>query len=107
MAERLKLTGIGKHFGAIRALDGVSLSIGSTDPLDYEYLKKVGELARRSNAAWLGERLAEVGVDVLRSETVRDDVDAIVTAIDRATDDGAALIVVTGGLGQQIISRHG
>ena len=27
MAERLKLTGIGKHFGAIRALDNVSLSI--------------------------------------------------------------------------------
>ena len=33
MAERLKLTGIGKHFGAIRALDNVSLSIGKGEVL--------------------------------------------------------------------------
>ena len=52
-----------------------------------------------TNAAWLGERLAEVGVDVARSETVRDDVGAIAHALDRAFADGAALIVVTGGLG--------
>ena len=52
-----------------------------------------------TNAAWLGERLAEVGVDVRRSETVGDDADAIATAIERAYADGAAVVVVTGGLG--------
>ena len=52
-----------------------------------------------TNAAWLGERLAEVGVDVRRSETVGDDVAAIADALRRAYDGGAALVVVTGGLG--------
>ncbi len=52
-----------------------------------------------TNAAWLGERLAEVGVDLQRSETVRDDADAIAGALDRAYADGAAVVVVTGGLG--------
>ena len=52
-----------------------------------------------TNAAWLGERLAEAGVDVQRSETVGDDVGRIATAIERAYADGAALVVVTGGLG--------
>ena len=31
--ERLKLTGIGKHFGAIRALDGVTLTLGPGEVL--------------------------------------------------------------------------
>ena len=52
-----------------------------------------------TNAAWLGERLAEVGLDVRRSETVGDDVDEIATALERAYADGAAVVVVTGGLG--------
>lgn len=77
-------------FASLPTMTGLLLTVGD------EIL--LGQIVN-TNAAWLGERLAEVGVDVLRSETVRDDVDAIVTAIDRATDDGAALIVVTGGLG--------
>ena len=52
-----------------------------------------------TNAAWLGERLADAGVDVRRSETVGDDHAEIVAAIERATADGAHVIVVTGGLG--------
>ncbi len=52
-----------------------------------------------TNAAWLGERLAAAGVDLQRSETVGDDRDQILGAIDRATDAGARVIVVTGGLG--------
>ena len=52
-----------------------------------------------TNAAWLGERLAEVGVDVRRSETVGDDEAEIAAAFDRATADGARVVVVTGGLG--------
>lgn len=52
-----------------------------------------------TNAAWLGERLAAAGLDVRRAETVGDDVDAIVAALERAYADGAAVVVVTGGLG--------
>ena len=52
-----------------------------------------------TNAAWLGERLAGAGVDLRRAETVGDDVEAIATALERAYADGAAVVVVTGGLG--------
>lgn len=52
-----------------------------------------------TNAAWLGERLADAGVDVRRSETVGDDVATIAASLERAYADGAALVVVTGGLG--------
>ena len=52
-----------------------------------------------TNAAWLGEHLAAAGVDVRRSETVGDDHADIVAALTRATADGAAVLVVTGGLG--------
>ena len=52
-----------------------------------------------TNAAWLGERLAEAGVDLRRSETVGDETAAIAGAIGRAFDEGAAVVVVTGGLG--------
>ncbi|WP_412067853.1 competence/damage-inducible protein A [Rubrivirga sp. IMCC43871] len=52
-----------------------------------------------TNAAWLGERLAAAGVDVRRSETVGDDHGEIVRALERAYADGAAVVIVTGGLG--------
>ena len=52
-----------------------------------------------TNAAWLGERLAGAGIDLRRAETVADSVRDIVAAIDRATADGARLVLVTGGLG--------
>jgi len=52
-----------------------------------------------TNAAWLGERLALAGADVQRSETVGDDRSVIADSIERATADGAELIVITGGLG--------
>ena len=52
-----------------------------------------------TNAAWLGERLAGAGVDLRRAETVGDDAGAIRTALERAYADGAAVVVVTGGLG--------
>lgn len=51
-----------------------------------------------TNAAWLGERLAFAGVDLVRSETVGDTMDAIQRALRRAYQD-AELVVVTGGLG--------
>lgn len=52
-----------------------------------------------TNAAWLGDRLASVGVDLRRSETVGDAVEDIAAALHRATADGARVVVVTGGLG--------
>jgi nicotinamide-nucleotide amidase len=52
-----------------------------------------------TNAAWLGERLAAAGVELERSETVRDTEPAIRGALDRAFAGGADLVVATGGLG--------
>ena len=51
-----------------------------------------------SNAAWLGEALAGVGVEVVHSAMVGDDVPALVTALGRALAD-ADVVVLTGGLG--------
>jgi hypothetical protein len=46
----------------VRALAGVSLSIGSTDPLDFEYLRKLKRLADETNAAWVSDHLCWTGV---------------------------------------------
>ena len=37
---------------------GVSLSIGSTAPLDFEYLKKLKKLARRTKTPWISDHLS-------------------------------------------------
>jgi uncharacterized protein (UPF0276 family) len=55
------------HLDRIRAeypmvLHGVSLSIGSTDPLDREYLTALRELARRVEPAWISDHLCWTGV---------------------------------------------
>jgi len=39
-------------------LHGVSLSIGSPEPLDYEYLKKLKALARKTRTPWLSDHLS-------------------------------------------------
>jgi uncharacterized protein len=44
------------------ALHGVSLSIGSTDPLDREYLRKLKALATRTRAHWVSDHLCWTGV---------------------------------------------
>jgi uncharacterized protein len=44
------------------ALHGVSLSIGSTDPLDRDYLHKLKGLARRTRAHWVSDHLCWTGV---------------------------------------------
>ncbi|HIG73972.1 MAG TPA: competence/damage-inducible protein A [Bacteroidetes bacterium] len=51
-----------------------------------------------TNAAWLGDRLAASGVDLVRHETVGDTMDAITGCLARACAD-ADLVVLTGGLG--------
>lgn len=57
----------------------------------------LGDVVNR-NAAWLGERLADVGIDVTRSVAVGDDLDEIADAV----TDGlrrADGVVLTGGIG--------
>lgn len=43
-------------------MHGVSLSVGSTDPLDYDYLKQVKDLAKRTKAHWISDHLCWTGV---------------------------------------------
>ena len=44
-------------------LHGVSLNIGSTDPLDEPYLDRLAALARRFEPAWITDHLCWTGVD--------------------------------------------
>jgi uncharacterized protein (UPF0276 family) len=43
------------------ALHGVSLSIGSTDPLDHVYLRRLRWLAERTRARWVSDHLCWTG----------------------------------------------
>ncbi len=43
-------------------LHGVSLSVGSTDPLDFGYLGKLKDLAQRVRARWISDHLCWTGV---------------------------------------------
>jgi uncharacterized protein len=44
------------------ALHGVSMSIGSTDPINFEYLGKLKALAARTRAHWISDHLCWTGV---------------------------------------------
>ena len=44
-------------------MHGVSMSLGSADPLDMDYLKQVKELAERTNARWISDHMCFTGVD--------------------------------------------
>jgi len=44
------------------AMHGVSLSIGSTDPLNRDYLRQLRDLARRFEPAWISDHLCWTGV---------------------------------------------
>lgn len=43
-------------------MHGVSLSIGSTDPLNFDYLKKLKQLAKHVGALWVSDHLCWTGV---------------------------------------------
>ena len=43
-------------------LHGVSMSIGSTDPLDFDYLGRLKRLADRLDVAWMGDHVCWTGV---------------------------------------------
>lgn len=53
-----------EHIASIRpvAMHGVSLSIGSTDPLNMDYLKQLKELAGFVRPAWISDHLCWTGV---------------------------------------------
>jgi nicotinamide-nucleotide amidase len=57
----------------------------------------LGQIAN-SNAQWISQRLAEIGVDVLHHQAVGDNVDRIAEAF-RVALDRADVVVATGGLG--------
>lgn len=44
------------------ALHGVGMSLGSTDPLDRDYLKRLKALAERIEPAWISDHLAWISV---------------------------------------------
>lgn len=44
-------------------MHGVALSIGSTDPLDLDYLRQLRELADRIEPGWISDHLCWTGVD--------------------------------------------
>lgn len=44
-------------------MHGVSLSIGSTDPINWDYLKQVKTLSKRINSLWLSDHLCWTGVN--------------------------------------------
>jgi len=48
-------------------MHGVSLSIGSTDPLDRDYLSKLKSLAKDTRAEWVSDHLCWTGVASLNS----------------------------------------
>lgn len=49
------------------AMHGVSLSIGSTDPLDLDYLRGLRRLAREIEPVWVSDHLCWTGVDGINS----------------------------------------
>jgi len=51
---------IAEHYPLV--MHGVSLSIGSTDPLDHEYLRKLKALAEEIDAKWVSDHLCWTGV---------------------------------------------
>ncbi len=70
-------------------MDAVLLSIGNELTL--------GETVD-TNSAWLAQRLAEIGIGVLRHVTVADEIDPIRRQIEMAAAD-AEVVLITGGLG--------
>ncbi len=57
---RYVLDQIAEHYPTV--MHGVSLSIGSTDPLDFEYLAKLKRLARQTRPRWISDHLCWTGV---------------------------------------------
>ena len=48
-------------------MHGVSMSVGSTDPVNFDYLRKLKGLARRTKARWVSDHLCWTGVSGLNT----------------------------------------
>ena len=51
---------IAEHYPVV--MHGVSMSVGSTDPVDFAYLAKVKALAARTRALWISDHVCWTGV---------------------------------------------
>lgn len=51
---------IAEHYPLV--MHGVSLSVGSTDPLDFEYLDKLKALAREIQPGWISDHICWTGI---------------------------------------------
>jgi len=73
-------------------MHGVSMSIGSTDPLNRDYLKQLRELARRVEPAWISDHLCWTGVhgtnlhDLLPLPYTEETIDHVATRIREVQD---------------------
>lgn len=73
-------------------LHGVSMSIGSSDPLDLEYLKELKALADRIEPAWMSDHLCWTGIarrnmhDLLPLPYTREAVDHVAARIRQVQD---------------------
>jgi len=55
------LDAIREHYPMV--MHGVSMSLGTTDPIDYDYLKKLKQLMQRIEPMWFSDHLCWTGVD--------------------------------------------
>ena len=51
-----------------------------------------------TNSAWMGEKLSEIGIEIVEKIAVSDTKEGIISALDRAIEKGG-IILITGGLG--------
>lgn len=56
---------IHRHYPMV--LHGVSLSVGSTDPLNMDYLRQLKALAERVDAQWISDHLCWTGVEQINA----------------------------------------
>lgn len=83
--ERLR-----EHYPLV--LHGVSLSIGSSDALDIDYLRQVRSLAERIEAHWISDHLCWTGVDGINMHDLlpvpftRESLDHVARRIERVQD---------------------
>ncbi|XZF14631.1 MNIO family bufferin maturase [Chitinophagaceae bacterium MMS25-I14] len=73
-------------------MHGVSLSVGSTDPLDFNYLKKLKELAAVVEPSWISDHLCWTGVahinthDLLPMPLTEDSLDHVASRVMQIQD---------------------
>lgn len=81
---------IREHYPMV--LHGVSLSIGSTDPLDWNYLKRLKALVKRVEPEWISDHLCWTGVDGKNMHDLfplpytEESIDHVVARIDQVQD---------------------